>query len=95
MTLGYTILYYNKKLLDRYEKRVPKTWDEVIETSLEIKEKEKKKGNINLSEYNGLFSGNSKNLNIEQMIVSSPPRFFTKMYNHYLKESRDNLNRSF
>jgi len=57
MTLGYTVLYYNKKLLDKYGKRVPKTWDELIETSLEIKEKEKKKGNINLSEYNGLFSG--------------------------------------
>jgi len=57
MTLCYTVLYYNKKLLDRYEKRVPKTWNELIETSLEIKEKEKKLGNIYLSEYNGLFSG--------------------------------------
>jgi len=57
MTLGYTVLYYNKKLLDRYGKRPPKTWDELIETSLEIKEREKKRGNINLSEYNGLFSG--------------------------------------
>jgi len=61
MTLCYTVLYYNKKLLDRYEKRVPKTWNELIETSLEIKEKEKKLGNIYLSEYNGLFSGKKKN----------------------------------
>jgi len=38
---------------------------------------------------------NNSNINTEQMIVSSPPRFFTKMYNHYLKVSSDNLNRSF
>ena len=57
MTLGYTVLYYNKKLLDRYGKRAPKTWDELIETSLEIKEKEKKLGNIYLTEFNGLFNG--------------------------------------
>jgi len=62
MTLGYTVLYYNKKLLDRYGKRAPKTWDELIETSLEIKEKEKKLGNIYLSEYNGLFSGKKNNI---------------------------------
>jgi len=62
MTLSYTVLYYNKKLLDKYGKRVPKTWDELIETSLEIKEKEKKLGNIYLSEYNGLFSGKKNNI---------------------------------
>jgi len=56
MTLTYTVLYYHKILLDRYEKRAPKTWEELIETSLEIKEKEKKLGNIHLSEFNGLFS---------------------------------------
>jgi len=56
MTLSYTVLYYNKKLLEKYEKRVPKTWDELIDTSLEIKTKENKLGNTNLSEYNGLFS---------------------------------------
>jgi len=57
MTLSYTVLYYNKKLLKKYKKRIPKTWDELIETSLEIKTKENKLGNTNLSEYNGLFNG--------------------------------------
>jgi len=61
MTLTYTVLYYNKKLLDRYEKRVPKTWDELIDISLEIKEKEEKLGNIYLTEFNGLFSGKKQN----------------------------------
>ncbi len=60
MTLTFTVLYYNKKLLDRYGKRVPKTWDELIDTSLEIKKEEEKLGNIYLSEFNGLFSGKTK-----------------------------------
>jgi len=47
----------------------------------------------NINSY--IESYNNNNINTEQMIVSSPPRFFTKMYNHYLKESSDNLNRSF
>jgi len=37
--------------------------------------------------YNDSYNNNSST---EQMIVSSPPRFFTKMYNHYLRESSDN-----
>jgi len=61
MTLTYTVLYYNIKLLDRYEKRAPKTWDELIDTSLEIKEKEEKLGNLYLTEFNGLFSGKKQN----------------------------------
>ena len=36
------------------------------------------------------ISDNSNDINTEQMIVSSPPRFFTKMYNHYLREFSDN-----
>jgi len=51
-------------------------------------------GNSNYS-YSYTDSDNSKNINTEQMIVSSPPRFFTKIYNHYLRESNDNFNRSF
>ena len=40
-------------------------------------------------------SDNSNHLSNEKLIVSSPPRFFTKMYNRYLKESNNDLNRSF
>ena len=36
----------------------------------------------------------NNNISIDQMIESSPPRFFTKMYNHYLKKT-NNLNRSY
>jgi len=46
------------KLLEKYDKRVPKTWDELIETSQYILEKERVLyNNTNLLAYNGLFNG--------------------------------------
>jgi len=57
MTLSLTVLYYNEELLNKYEKRVPKTWDELIDTSLMILKEEEKRGNTELSTYNGLFGG--------------------------------------
>jgi len=42
------------------------------------------------------ISDNNNNINTEQMIVTSPPKIFTKMYNHDLREANyNNLNRSF
>jgi len=43
------------KLLNEYDKPIPKTWDELIETSLYITQQEKEKGNPNVVAYNGLF----------------------------------------
>jgi len=48
--------YANKKLLTTYNKRVPKTWDELIETSKYILQEEKKKNNTDLVAYNGLMN---------------------------------------
>jgi len=39
-------------------------------------------------------SDNSNHLSIEQLIESSPPKFYTKMYYHYIKESNNNFTRS-
>jgi len=44
--------------LKKYEKGVPKTWNELIETAKEILEKEKNiYNNTSLIGYNGLFPG--------------------------------------
>jgi len=50
-------LYYNRNLLKKYNKKVPRTWDELLNTGKEIVEKERKLNNTNLIAYNGLFNG--------------------------------------
>ncbi|OUM56508.1 hypothetical protein PIROE2DRAFT_18865 [Piromyces sp. E2] len=53
ITLDFTVLYSNPEYLNKYNKTVPKTWDELIETSSFIKDEEK---DIELVNYNGLFA---------------------------------------
>jgi len=53
--MQYDILYSNKYLLEKYNKTVPKTWDELLETGVYILNKEREKGNDKLIGYNGLF----------------------------------------
>jgi len=48
---------YRKDLLDKYQREVPKTWDELEETALYILEKEHENGNKNLEGYAGQFAG--------------------------------------
>eukprot|EP00833_Pecoramyces_ruminatium_P004524 jgi/Orpsp1_1/1178556/evm.model.c7180000065824.2 len=55
ITLATNALYSNKKLLDKYHKDIPKTWDELITTSKEILEKERALNNTELIGYNGLL----------------------------------------
>jgi len=57
MTLSYEVLYSNTKLLEKYNKPIPKTWDELIDTCEYIMEKEKN-NTTDLICYNGLFDGN-------------------------------------
>ncbi|ORY52140.1 hypothetical protein LY90DRAFT_702753 [Neocallimastix californiae] len=52
--VDYSILYSNTKLLDKYNKPVPETWDELIDTSKYIMEKEKE-NDSELISFNGLF----------------------------------------
>eukprot|EP00833_Pecoramyces_ruminatium_P012701 jgi/Orpsp1_1/1186733/evm.model.d7180000052910.1 len=53
--VDYDVLYSNMELLNKYEKNIPETWDELIETGKYILENEIKKGNDDLIGYNGLF----------------------------------------
>jgi len=49
--------YSNKLLLAKYDKEIPKTWDQMIETAKEILTKEKDLNNTSLIGYNGLLTG--------------------------------------
>ncbi|ORX81334.1 periplasmic binding protein-like II, partial [Anaeromyces robustus] len=53
--LDYTVLYYNDKLLKKYNKSVPKTWDDMIEIAKYILDEERKQNNTDLMGYNGGF----------------------------------------
>eukprot|EP00833_Pecoramyces_ruminatium_P008684 jgi/Orpsp1_1/1182716/evm.model.c7180000082382.1 len=53
--IDYNALYCNIDLLNKYEKDIPTTWDELIKTGKYILNKEQENGNINLVGYNGLF----------------------------------------
>jgi len=52
--VGFSALYSNKILLEKYDKPIPKTWDELIETAKYIMEQE---NDPQLIAYNGLFDG--------------------------------------
>jgi len=56
ISLSYNALFSNKDLLNKYKKRIPRTWKELIDTSKYIIEKEKQLNNTQLIAYNGLFS---------------------------------------
>jgi len=56
-TVVYSLLYSNTKLLQKYDRSIPQTWEELIETSLYIKEKE---NDPNFIAYNG-FMGDGEN----------------------------------
>jgi len=57
MSLFYSSLYSNNDLLKKYNKSVPKTWDELITTGKFIMDEEKKLNNTDLIGYNGMFDG--------------------------------------
>ncbi|KAL6608374.1 hypothetical protein U3516DRAFT_829296 [Neocallimastix sp. 'constans'] len=53
----FSVLYYNEPLLNKYNQKVPKTWNELYDTGKYIMEKENNNNNnnINLIIYNGFF----------------------------------------
>ena len=55
--MNYDILYSNIDLLNKHNKPIPKTWDELIDTCKYIIEKEKNENNTELNCYSGLFDG--------------------------------------
>jgi len=61
-----SVLYSNKKLMDKYNKPPPKTWEELYNTTSYILEEEKKLNHTSLLGYTGLFvdeSGGSVSFN--------------------------------
>jgi len=52
VSIDYTVLYYNEQLLNQYGRTVPKTWDQLIETSEYIRNQT---NNSTIVYYNGLF----------------------------------------
>jgi len=55
MCISYEIMYSNIALLNKYNKPIPKTWNELIETCNYIMDQE---NDSELICYNGLFDGN-------------------------------------
>jgi len=52
--MDVTTLYSNRMLLNKYDKKVPKTWDELIDTARYILKKEKEENpDVDLIGYNG------------------------------------------
>ncbi len=56
--MDYTFLYSNGKLLNKYKRNVPKTWDQLYETGKYILEKEINiYNNTDIIGYSAFFSG--------------------------------------
>ncbi|KAL6618458.1 periplasmic binding protein-like II [Neocallimastix californiae] len=71
--LLYTGFYAHGPLLQKYNKPIPKTWDEMIETGKYILNEERKSNNTDntLTGYNGLFNDNEQGiLSIIEFIYS-------------------------
>ncbi|ORX80973.1 hypothetical protein BCR32DRAFT_268565 [Anaeromyces robustus] len=54
--MGFSVLYSNEEYLNKYNKRIPKTWEELLQTAKYIIAEEKKLNNTDLIAYNGLFN---------------------------------------
>eukprot|EP00833_Pecoramyces_ruminatium_P001306 jgi/Orpsp1_1/1175338/evm.model.c7180000053445.1 len=52
----FSIIYNNIKLLNKYNRNIPKTWDELLETGKYIMKNEEKQNNTDILIYNGLFA---------------------------------------
>eukprot|EP00833_Pecoramyces_ruminatium_P000439 jgi/Orpsp1_1/1174471/evm.model.c7180000050246.1 len=65
------MLYSNIELLNEYNKDVPKTWNELLETGKYILEQEKlKNNNTNLIPYNGFFTDLNSFYTIYELVYS-------------------------
>ncbi|KAG4102030.1 periplasmic binding protein-like II [Neocallimastix lanati (nom. inval.)] len=51
----YSVIYNNMKYLNKYNKKIPKTWNELLETGKYILKQENKLNNTNILIYNGGF----------------------------------------
>jgi len=69
--LNYRVLYSNIELLNKYQKDIPKTWNEFLEFGKEILKKEKLEGNTDIIGYNGYIPDYDFSLSsVEEFIFS-------------------------
>jgi len=57
---SFTVLYSNKKLIEKYNISPPKTWEELYNATNYIVEEERKANNTNIIGLTGLFDSNDK-----------------------------------
>jgi len=56
-------MYSNMDLLNKYNRTIPETWDDFLDTASYILKEERKLNNTKLVAYSGCFDGNIKILN--------------------------------
>ena len=59
VSFDFAVLYTNFNYIYKYNKTIPTTWEELIETSKYIRDEEEKLNNT-LMTYNGLFNSKFK-----------------------------------
>ncbi|ORY27406.1 hypothetical protein LY90DRAFT_513452 [Neocallimastix californiae] len=69
--LDFTLLYSNRKLLNKYKKNIPTTWNELLETASYILEKEKQLNNTDIMGFSGLINGKIKKKRIKNIIINN------------------------
>eukprot|EP00833_Pecoramyces_ruminatium_P000110 jgi/Orpsp1_1/1174142/evm.model.c7180000049064.1 len=61
-SIDYTFLYSNEELLNKYNKTIPRTWEELLETGEEIIKKEKELYDNDIIGFLGLFDDTENGL---------------------------------
>jgi len=69
-TICFNALFSNVVLLNKYNKPIPKTWSELVETSKYILEQERLKNNTDLVAYNGLYDNAGALYSLTEFIYS-------------------------
>jgi len=62
LTRSYIALYSNKELLNKYEKPIPKTWEDLLETAEYIEGEEKRNNNTNYISLTGHYKNDKEGL---------------------------------
>jgi len=62
LSMNYMVLYSNAAYLEKYNRNVPKTWDEFISTGKYILEQERQRNNYKLIGYNGYFTNDDNSI---------------------------------
>jgi len=89
MFMTYEVLYSNTTILDKYNKPIPKTWDELIDICKYILEKEKDT-NPELICYNGLFDDSEQGLYSLYSFIHSCRDSYNSTYPNFQDQSFKN-----